>query len=460
MRSARPVWRASWRCAAAARSEPKRAYARVSTARSDPGRFLLSERPAGVRVALCHYSYTPVVGGVERIVVAHARLLAGAGAEVTVYCGVGEGDGAAAVRLLPPLHPAHPLRRAAAEELHAGAPGIAFAESQRQLASVFAEEWRHFDLVIIHNLLTMPFALAATAALWAWIESSPRPRIWHWIHDLAASHHDYPEAQRPDFPWELLRRALPGVRYAAVSPVRAREFQLLTGTAAEVLPNGFDPAETLGLTSRVTSLLERLSWPGKTELLFHPARLLPRKNVALSLHLLAELRRRGRKTFLVCSGAADPHHPANARHAADLQEVARTLGVADCVAWGDGPTPLTDADIASLYAAADLVLFPSTQEGFGLPILEAAAHRVPLLATDLEPFRPWVGANAKLIRPAAALTEVVSAAVELLDAPAARGRRRILTEAAWSGELGRSLLRRLGFSDDLAKIPLDHPLPR
>ena len=39
------------------------------------------------------------------------------------------------------------------------------------------------------------------------------------------------------------------------------------------------------------------------------------------------------------------------------------------------------AQIAAIYAACDLWLFTSRNEGFGLPLLEAMACRTPVLAT-------------------------------------------------------------------------------
>lgn len=43
---------------------------------------------------------------------------------------------------------------------------------------------------------------------------------------------------------------------------------------------------------------------------------------------------------------------------------------------------VSDAEVAALYAAADLFVFPSCMEGFGLPLLEAMASRTPVVCSN------------------------------------------------------------------------------
>jgi glycosyltransferase involved in cell wall biosynthesis len=46
-----------------------------------------------------------------------------------------------------------------------------------------------------------------------------------------------------------------------------------------------------------------------------------------------------------------------------------------------------DATMANFYTLADALFFPSTQEGFGIPILEAGLANMPVFCADLPPFR-------------------------------------------------------------------------
>jgi alpha-1,3-rhamnosyl/mannosyltransferase len=57
------------------------------------------------------------------------------------------------------------------------------------------------------------------------------------------------------------------------------------------------------------------------------------------------------------------------------------------------------AALAALYAGAELVVFPSFYEGFGLPALEAMRSGAPLLASDLQVLREVAGDAARFAPP-------------------------------------------------------------
>jgi glycosyltransferase involved in cell wall biosynthesis len=82
---------------------------------------------------------------------------------------------------------------------------------------------------------------------------------------------------------------------------------------------------------------------------------------------------------------------------------------------------LTDAGIAEAYGRADIVMFPSLAEGFGLPILEGQAAGRPVVTSDRAPMRDVAGAGALLVDPEdpAAIRDAV---VRLCADPALRAR--------------------------------------
>jgi glycosyltransferase involved in cell wall biosynthesis len=88
-----------------------------------------------------------------------------------------------------------------------------------------------------------------------------------------------------------------------------------------------------------------------------------------------------------------------------------------------------DGTLAQLYDGAAAFVFPSTYEGFGLPVLEAMSHGVPVVASDAASV-PEAGGDAALYFPAgdvAALATAIRMMLEdqpLADRLRAAGRAR------------------------------------
>lgn len=85
------------------------------------------------------------------------------------------------------------------------------------------------------------------------------------------------------------------------------------------------------------------------------------------------------------------------------------------------------AELRTLYSCADLFLFPSLYEGFGLPPVEAMKCGTPVVASDIPTLREVLGENAHYCNPYS-VPSIASAIVRgLQEAPQDRARR---TEAA------------------------------
>jgi glycosyltransferase involved in cell wall biosynthesis len=80
---------------------------------------------------------------------------------------------------------------------------------------------------------------------------------------------------------------------------------------------------------------------------------------------------------------------------------------------------VADADLASLYAGASLVVMPSRAEGFGLPVLEAMALGVPVVTSD-DPALCEVGGGATQIFPVGDSTALSAAIARVLNDVALR----------------------------------------
>lgn len=327
-----------------------------------------------MNLALIHYSAAPVIGGVERIIEEHARLFASHGHHVTIYCQRGTGT---------------------------------------RISS--ASELRQHDLVMVHNVFTMPFDLALTEALW---QAAADVRMVAWTHDLAAANPDLAPVPA------ILKKAAPGVEYIAISALRRRQLRDAFGIEnARIIPNGIDPARILDLPDNVAAFVEKERLFDSRHILFHPTRLLRRKNVETSIRLAQAMP----GTRLVITGAPDPHNPASAEYARSLRDLVgpETVFAADHF-------PVGDRELAALYRLADALIFPSHQEGFGLPLLEARVHRLPAIYSDIEPLTE-LGSGFPIFmhEPIAAIAQRL--APWLAAHSTIADRRKVLTEFAWPG---------------------------
>jgi mannosylglucosylglycerate synthase len=336
-----------------------------------------------MKIGLLHYTSWPVVGGVEAVLRQQATLMARAGHSVSIVCGDGKRfSDAIPTLVLPELNLTQGPVTQAQQEITSGYPGTAYFQAvnavKKRLRPLFIER----DCTIVHNVMTMPFHLAATQVVSELAEEGNR--VLAWTHDLAANNQDYSLPRNRVF--AMIRERQHGIEYVAISETRAREFRDLTGTSADaVVPNGLDLSAALGLTTEVSGLLAEIN--SEEAILLYPTRILQRKNLGLALQILAALLEIDFRAWLFITGAANGYNPGAKAHFAGLKRQASELGVTDRVRWVNEHFFVDDAQLRSLYLVSDALLFTTKQEGFGLPILEAAAFRLPIFCSDIEPLR-------------------------------------------------------------------------
>jgi glycosyltransferase involved in cell wall biosynthesis len=84
------------------------------------------------------------------------------------------------------------------------------------------------------------------------------------------------------------------------------------------------------------------------------------------------------------------------RYSAELHELAAELGIAEDVVFVGG---VPNEETVQFYRAADLLVYPSFNETFGLPILEAMACGCPVVTSDLSSMPEIAGGAALLADP-------------------------------------------------------------
>jgi glycosyltransferase involved in cell wall biosynthesis len=78
-------------------------------------------------------------------------------------------------------------------------------------------------------------------------------------------------------------------------------------------------------------------------------------------------------------------------------------------------------EVADLYRACDLVVFASTKEGFGLPVVEAQASGRPVVTSDRPPLREVAGGAACLVDPLD-VASIRAGVLRVIEDPAFRER--------------------------------------
>lgn len=368
----------------------------------------MSDAPGAGRrpiVLLVHHTFPGVIGGVETVIGQHAaglreraqvRLLAGRGP-----VGV---RGVEAVRI-PLVDSRHPSVLPLSSELAAGRVPATFDRLRAELREVLTPHFLGADRVVLHNIVTLGLNLPLVAALHDLGPTLPAGRLVVWAHDLAATDPRHAARLHPGEPWSLLSRPLPGARYVAVSATRQAQLAALLGLPADsirVVGNGVDLAATLRISPATLALLERLGLVDADPLLLLPARLVRRKRIELAIDAAAELRARGRPARLLVTGGPDPHDPDASRYLWELRTRVTEAGGSDVLLYDALGRSASRRLVDDLYSLADTLVFPSIDEGFGLPVIEAAVHRLPIVCTDLPTLRALVGPTAAYVDPGAA----------------------------------------------------------
>jgi glycosyltransferase-like protein len=123
--------------------------------------------------------------------------------------------------------------------------------------------------------------------------------------------------------------------------------------------------------------------------------------------------------LVIAGGASLLDHGA---YQAEFATALAASGLPDDSVISTGPLP--QALMPALYRAADVLVFPSVKEGFGLVVLEAMASGVPVVTSRIAPFTEYLD-DADVAwcdpRDAASIARAMTAALQQRDTLIARG---------------------------------------
>ena len=225
-------------------------------------------------------------------------------------------------------------------------PGLGINQPDGPDPGVFSAAVADVDLVVVENLCTIPLNLPASRTVARTLAG--RPAILH--------HHDPPWQRERFASVTELPPHDPSWRHVVINRLTAEQFAQ-RGIETTVIYNGFDASGPEGDRTGMRTLL---GVTDDTLLVVHPVRAIPRKNIPSAIAIAEQLE----GTYWLM-GQAEEGYDTTLEH---------LLGDARC--------PVIHRPVArtpDIYAAADLVVFPSTWEGFGNPPVEAAIWRRPCI---------------------------------------------------------------------------------
>ena len=346
-----------------------------------------------MNIAILHYSVPPVVGGVESVIAHHARLMTADGHAVRLVAARGESLSEQILLTRIPLADSRHVRVLQAKaQLDCGTVTGDFESLRDDLIQELQTALSNTDILIAHNVCSLNKNLALTAALYQLHSSGRLPRLILWHHDLAWTTPRYLPELRAGYPWDLLRTDWGGVTHVVVSELRHTELaRLMNPDAASVhvIPNGVDAERFYKLGTQTKRLLEQTKLLDADPILLLPVRVTPRKNIELALRTLAELKKQFSRAALVVTGPLGPHNHNNIKYLEMLTALRAQLDLQDSAHFLAEIVDsfLPDEVIADFYRVADALLLPSREEGFGIPLIEAAFSHLPVFCSDIYPLR-------------------------------------------------------------------------
>jgi glycosyltransferase involved in cell wall biosynthesis len=211
------------------------------------------------------------------------------------------------------------------------------------------------DLVLVENLCSLPLNPEASTVAARVLDHHAGPVVFH--------HHDLPW-QRPGM---TAPPGIPPIRDNAVH-VTINDFSRAElaahGIPSLTIRNAFDFDAVHGDRDATRRAFD---FSPDDVVVLQPTRAIPRKNVPAAIHFAQALERvlAGPPVRLWITGPAEDGYDDDLARLVANARVPVTVGRASTA--------------ADAYAAADIVVFPSTWEGFGNPVAESIAYRRPLV---------------------------------------------------------------------------------
>lgn len=338
----------------------------------------------GRRVAIVHFTGPAAVGGIESLIQSQMECLEGWDTAVRLIVG-GAGGSSGDVVDSAMMHPeavARYVKVLGAFPLPDHPIVTLLVDDLRAALEDCTDCW-------VHNAFTVFLNPYLTVALRLLAAERTDIRWVAWCEDISSTSAYWNGPGRES---SAASRSVPGVRYVTITEARRSQLARATGVPKSqitVIPPPVDALRLLAIGQTARDVVTRIDIIGSTPVTLVPAKLLPHKNLSRCVAVASALRDCCARPLVLITAAPSPHEPRRSRVLAQqLRDEVQRAGVEDvfhllCDIAGE----LDHRAVRDLMLLSDVVFLPSLEEGYGLPIQEAGALRVPVLCSRIPPFK-------------------------------------------------------------------------
>lgn len=226
---------------------------------------------------------------------------------------------------------------------------------------------RKEKITLLHTQYILPF----------WVPA--HTRVINHIHDVSfCALPEYIGKKDLFFLQLLIPRSLRMSTYIVVPSQFTKDevikYYQVSSDKIQVVPNALSSRflENLNTTLSDDALRHKYSLPAS--FILYVGTLQPRKNIPFLIRAFSEYRKQVSEAHLVLVGSRQGHHYDH-----DIDRAIEATQEEGRVVF---PGYIDEEDLPRIFGLAEVFVFPSLYEGFGIPLLEAMSQGVPVLASD------------------------------------------------------------------------------
>lgn len=347
-------------------------------------------------IGLVHYTYPPVIGGVEKIVFDHTQLFEKYGYETHIFAGEGKNNNRKIhLEIIPEFRSLGITNQILRDQIltQSAFPPDFFQQADKiykKIETVFAP----IDIFFIHNVLTLTFNPCLNQALITYIRNHKEKKYVIWVHDVILDSIRKKRTFKNSQVEKLFYQPIPDTRYVGISHFLKKTLVEEIGfpqNGVTVIPNGVDINTVLNLHPTTEKIISKYDLLKFDPVLLLPTKIMRQKNIDLCLDITNQIKKLGKNPLLIITAMNFPHN----KDFSYVQEILNLINRFEIkknviLLHNEVEDNYRDMEykiVDDFYRLSDVVLFLSSFENFGLPLLESGITKTPILVNNLEVFK-------------------------------------------------------------------------